>query len=546
MGFSMSKCLGASILIWIAIAPSLSYGVITHDNDDFDISEPAYDNSGDYIWSDGTYFMSIYQVRKLFDFNWILRKTSILSKEEAENVNKWDEVPNSTWFTNRHGLKPMSQEALARGPGSGSPADGSWTVIKGKTLGINPGFVVKDSQGKLLFIKFDPSENPGMGTNADIIASRFLHAAGYHVPAYYMIQIDPDLLQLHPEATIPGKYKVKRKMTKEDIDEILAKAPRDKQGRIFGNASVGLEGIPKGPFNFMGIRKDDPNDTVLHENRRELRGLRVIMAWLNNHDSRRGNSLDMYVEENGKRFLKHYLMDFSGSLGSGNNIPKEKQQGHEYFFDPGIVSLSLGSMGVWIKPWEVKEPKLFPEIGLFDWETFHPEKWRGSYPNPAFEKMTLRDAFWGAKIVTAFTDEDIQTIVNEGYFPTPGAKEYLIQTLIHRRDMIGNFWFDTEKMNPLDNFTFESNFKGGLTLFFKDLAIERGYADPQLTRYRYRMGSRPSEITQETRITLSETNNEEWINIRTSRDLGKKWGKSMFILLGLEENGSIKIKEIKR
>jgi len=385
-----------------------------------------------------------------------------------------------------------------------------------------------------------------MGTNADIIASRFLHAAGYHVPAYYKIQIDPDLLQLSPEATIPGKYKVKRKMTQEDIEEILAKAPKDNQGRIFGNASIGLKGIPKGPFNFMGVRKDDPNDTVLHENRRELRGLRVIMAWLNNHDSRRGNSLDMYVEENGKRFLKHYLMDFSGSLGSGNNIPKEKQQGHEYFFDPGIVSLSLGSFGAWIKPWEVKDPKQFPEIGLFDWETFDPEKWRGSYPNPAFEKMTVRDAFWGAKIVTAFTDGDIRTIVNEGYFPTPGAKEYLIQTLIHRRNMIGNFWFDIEKINPLDNFRFESNPQGGPALSFKDLAIERGYAEPLLTRYRYRMGSRPFETTQENRITLSETNKEEWVNIQTSRNMGKKWGKSMFILLRLEENESIKIKEIRR
>jgi len=545
MGKTLNKWWMVFFLGWVILNPYPSYGLVTQDNDDFDIPEPANDDQGDYIWSDGTYFMSIYQVRKLLDFHWVLRKTHILSKEEAENVNEWDEVPNSTWFTNRHGLKRMSQKTLAQGPGSGPPADGAWTVVKGKALGINPGFVVQDSQGKLLFIKFDPPDNPGMGTNADIIASRFLHAAGYNVPAYYMVPIVPDLLQLSPDAAIPGKYKVKGKMTPKDLEKILAKAPRDKQRRIFGNASVGLDGIPKGPFNFMGVRKDDPNDTVLHENRRELRGLRVIMAWLNNHDSRRGNSLDMYVEENGKRFLKHYLMDFSGSLGSGNNIPKEKQQGHEYFFDPGRVSLSLGSLGAWIKTWEVKDPKQYPEIGLLDWETFEPEKWRGSYPNPAFEKMTVRDAFWGAKIVTAFTDEDIRTIVNEGYFPTPGAKEFLIQTLIHRRDKIGNFWFDMEKINPLDHFTFESDSQGDLAIFFSDLAIERGYAEPQLTRYRYRMGSGSFREISQKKIPLSLHEKSKRIQIQTSRDSGRRWGKPLFLLME-SKKGTFELKEIRR
>jgi len=541
----MKKWLAVFLLGWVILSPYPSFGVVTQDNDDFDIPEPAFREEGEYIWSDGAYLMSIYQVRKLFDFNWVLRKTHILSKEGAENINEWDEAPNSTWFTNRHGKKHMNREALAQGPGLGPPSDGPWTVLKGKALGINPGFVLKDSKGQILFIKFDPPENPGMGTNADIIASRFLHAAGYNVPAYYMVPIDPDLLKLSPEATIPGKYKVKRKMTRKDLEEILAKAPRDTQGRIFGNASVGLEGIPKGPFNFMGIRKDDPNDTVVHENRRELRSLRVIMAWLNNHDSRQGNSMDMYVEENGKRFLKHYLMDFSGSLGSANDIPKEKQQGHEYFFDPGIVSLSLGSIGAWIKPWEVKDPNLYPEIGLIDWETFEPEEWRGSYPNPAFEKMTVRDAFWGSKIVTAFTDQDIRTIVNEGYFPTPGAKEYLIQTLIQRRDKIGKIWFDIEKINPLDNFTFESDSQGGLTLFFDDIAIERGDADPQMTRYRYRIGSGLFNEISQKKIPLSLPDNPIEIQIQTSRSSGKRWGKPLFLLL--ESNKRIvELKEIRR
>ena len=35
---------------------------------------------------------------------------------EAVNINTLDEVPNSAWFSNRHGTTRMSIEALVRGP----------------------------------------------------------------------------------------------------------------------------------------------------------------------------------------------------------------------------------------------------------------------------------------------------------------------------------------------------------------------------------------------------------------------------------------------
>ena len=59
-----------------------------------------------------------------------------------------------------------------------------------------------------------------------------------------------------------------------------------------------------------GVRDDDPNDTVPHEHRRELRGLRVFAAWLNHTDMKEDNTLDMFVEEGGRHFVKHHLVDF--------------------------------------------------------------------------------------------------------------------------------------------------------------------------------------------------------------------------------------------
>jgi len=52
-------------------------------------------------------------------------------------------------------------------------------------------------------------------------------------------------------------------------------------------------------------------------------------------------------------------------------------------------------------------PKL-TGVGLFDAWSFDPFEWKPNYPNPAFLMMDREDAFWAAKQVAAFTDEEIR------------------------------------------------------------------------------------------------------------------------------------------
>src|SRR5678815_2533581 len=48
----------------------------------------------------------------------------------ALNINTIDEVPDSSWFTNRILARSVSIEEAVRGPLSGSgPAPGTWTII---------------------------------------------------------------------------------------------------------------------------------------------------------------------------------------------------------------------------------------------------------------------------------------------------------------------------------------------------------------------------------------------------------------------------------
>src|SRR5687767_138328 len=49
--------------------------------------------------------------------------------KQASNVNAMDEVPDSSWYTNRHSLRPMTMQELARGPGRGEAPDFTGATI---------------------------------------------------------------------------------------------------------------------------------------------------------------------------------------------------------------------------------------------------------------------------------------------------------------------------------------------------------------------------------------------------------------------------------
>ena len=58
----------------------------------------------------------------------------------AGNVNTIDEVPDSSWFTNRILARPVSIEEAVRAAGTGDgPASGQWTVSPQRKLASRPG-----------------------------------------------------------------------------------------------------------------------------------------------------------------------------------------------------------------------------------------------------------------------------------------------------------------------------------------------------------------------------------------------------------------------
>ncbi len=54
----------------------------------------------------------------------------------------------------------------------------------------------------------------------------------------------------------------------------------------------------------------------------------------------------MYVEEGGRRFLRHYIMDLASSLGSGTDHPKIDRIGNEYRMVAAEIMKGALSLGV--------------------------------------------------------------------------------------------------------------------------------------------------------------------------------------------------------
>lgn len=399
----------------------------------------------------------------------------------ASNVNSLDEVPNSAWFTNRIGLRPVSPDEAARGPArsDGPDPSGPWTVVKAKTEGVSPGFNIKDAREDTYLIKFDPPCCPGMTSAADVITSRILYACGYNVPEDFVVTFRREDLVLGKDVRITESGGAKRPMTVADLDGILASVGPEPDGRWRAIASRYLSGKPAGPFSWQGKRKDDANDRVSHQNRRELRGLRVIAAWLAHFDTKQHNTLDMYVEQGGRHYLKHHLIDFASSLGAGALGPFPEAN-FEYALD---ANASLGralSLGIHQDAWRrIHRPEGLQEVGFFESKEFDPAEWKPLNPNAAFANLTDRDGYWAAKIVSAFTNAQIEAVVAEGRYRDPAAATWIARELAARRDKVARYWFD--RVAPLDYFTLD-----GTTLRFHDLARERGIDSTGTPRYRSR------------------------------------------------------------
>ena len=447
--------------------------------------------------------------------------------KEARNVNALDEVPDSAWFTNRIGKKHPKPEELARGAckpedmlDPDTAKEGDFVIDQGKPNGASPGFRVKVGGKKKYMFKTDFAKEPERPSAAAAIGTAAYYAAGFNTSCEQVIFASPAAFKLLPGLKVTANDGVTKPFDQAALEKVYGQAVK-KGDKYRFQASAWLSGYLLGPFKYEGTRSDDPNDIIPHEDRRDLRGARLIAAWLHHFDAREQNSMDAWMAvdkanpESSPGWVKHYYLDTSDCLGSvwdWDGI--SRRMGDSYLVDWQDISVDFITLGAIERPWERKRIEPGMEMfGYFSAKEFDPERWRNEYPNPAFSRATERDNAWMARILSRFDRADIQTLVKIGRFTRPDAEEYLVNVLEERLVMILARYLTV--LSPIADLHIEN----GDTLCGVDLARRRGLRPEH--EYAYRAGALPISVEPEGRICMRMPRGNWSVRIASSQAKGQ-------------------------
>jgi hypothetical protein len=181
------------------------------------------------------------------------------------------------------------------------------------------------------------------------------------------------------------------------IDHLIT-VPANIQIREAGAESIG-------PWQFAGLG---------HEDLRELRGAGLLAAWVGWNDCRIQNTRLRVLQQSGSPRLLHYFTDLGGGLGKADGI----------FSGKGELPNEFG--------WTFTKPPEEQGRGRMT-IPFRITGYRPMERNKAFEKMTMADARWMARLIGQLTAEQIRSALAGSGFEGWELELYH-RKLIHRRD----------------------------------------------------------------------------------------------------------------
>jgi hypothetical protein len=312
------------------------------------------------------------------------RTVSLLADQpaEASDLLPDGEVPHSAFFT-RTEIGSYTPERLCEELAEIAPA-GNITVTREKKDGTSEGFFGVDERGIEYIFIFDPPLNPEMQTSAEHIGSTLVRVLGWRVP-------------------------------KTAVCTVTGTGSPQYDGRR-ATATVAVKGY-QGGWTYRAYR-----------NRRELRALQVVGAWLNNVDQSEHNT---GTSKQADGVYAYYIWDYGASLGSFTFRPKWPRLGWQYFWDPLRYAVAEATGPPWPTNWQEQSPA----VGYFTAEV-DPDRWVPFYPNLAFDDVTPADKRWAAQRIAQISDEQIRTIVESAQYTHSSDAEYVIATVIARRDRV--------------------------------------------------------------------------------------------------------------
>ncbi|MEO7092774.1 MAG: hypothetical protein ABI175_05955 [Polyangiales bacterium] len=402
------------------------------------------------------------------------RALTIETPRRAENVNSLGAVPDSSWFENRN----LTPEQIRRGTGGGGPDRSEpWRVVGVKVGGAAIGITFEDARKDRYVLKFDERNFPETESSADVIVQRLTWAFGYNVPDNEVVTFKREQLTLDPSAEVKNRQGGKRPMTQADLDQYLGMA-ESQNGTFRALASRLIGGKIIGGIEPEGVRQGDTNDRVPHELRRDLRGQRVLWAWVNHVDIKSQNSLAT-LEAGG--YVKWYQLDFGESLGVGGRTTSIPRLGYRTAYAVRESALSLVTFGLYLHPWERAHPApALRGLGDLESEQFDPATWSPNHNWLPTDLADRFDQFWATEILMRLTPAHIQAAVDAGQYTDPRTTAYVVKTLIERQHKIGGWAL--QRVAPLTGVTARAS-ADGLSVCFDDLWIQHRFGAAADTHY---------------------------------------------------------------
>jgi hypothetical protein len=365
---------------------------------------------------------------------------------DALDVNAMDEAVESTWFdpdaSRQVGLASYRIDGPPRPPLvlTGFPKKGVMAVT--------------DARGLPYTLRADSADRPEMRTAADAITSRIVWSLGYRTPEVHVVRLESaSFSQGRPDAELWLGNGTRR-----------VSATRWPIGIDLGPAPVGL------------TREDDPNDRVEHRNRRTLRALRVLGAWLDLRRLGPDKTIDAYVGPSGCGHVVHFLSGFEDALGTTRVSAPVTLLGPRPDCGPNPL-MNVVTLGFAADAPPGVSQKLFHGLGNFD-DHVSPDRYRPDLPpyEPA-DRMLPADGYWAARRIMTLPVASLHACIDGGALREEAAHVRLAEVLEARKRAVAAWHM--KQVTPVRILQTQ-----GLSLLMHDDSVSWDFADPVESSYR--------------------------------------------------------------
>ena len=347
----------------------------------------------------------------------------------ARNINTIDEVPDSSWFTNRILARPLSVDEAARGPLTGN-GSGAWH-LDGRSgpsrPGPRPASPCATRRGRLWFVSFDAQG-----------AIRKRRPARFSSPTRSSGRSATGRSRTTWSRCGPISWSSPRPRRSAAVRQGAADAAqRPRGGAAARRTAAPTAAIARWrPARCRASRSAASAITarvptirttsVPHEHRRELRALKVFGAWTNLVDMKAGNTLDALIDRKtaaawcvttcrmSARRSAPAPTGRTSTTRAGNTCSRRSHA-------EAAVHLRLLHSAVADDAYVDN-----PAIGRFEGTDFDPPAWKPRVPTAAFLRARADDTFWAARRVMAFSDDLIRAIVKTGQLQRSGRPRQLL------------------------------------------------------------------------------------------------------------------------